>query len=417
MSRVAIVGGVRTPFVRAAGKFSDLSFIDLGVHVVRALVTRLSLAPTDLQELLFSTVLVDPRTPNFAREVVFRSGLPKSLPAHSVSNNCISGLVALNMLAEGIRCGRIESGLAGGSESMSRPTLTLGRAGEAWFTKLARTRDFSSKIQSLLAFRPRFLMPHAPSPKEPSTGLTMGQHCEVTAKEYNVPRLAQDELALQSHLRAVRAQKEGFFADDIEPLNGVQADNLVRGDTTLEKLSRLPAVFDRSAAGTLTAGNSSALTDGASVVALMSEAKARRSGRKVLGYLSHVEYAAIDPKLGLLMAPTVAVPRLLERARLSLSDIDVFEVHEAFAAQVLANLNVWEHGSLKIVDAKPIGGLAVDKINQWGGSIALGHPFAATGGRLVMNALRQLERSGGRRALLSVCAAGAMAAAILLERE
>ena len=417
MERVAVVGGCRTPFVRAGGAFSRLSFMDLGVHVVKSTVRRLSLNPGDIDEFIFGTVLVDPRASNFAREIIFRSGLPTSITAHSVSNNCISGLVAATMLAEGITSGRIKSGLAGGSESMSRPTLTLSPKGEAWFLGLARSRSFGDKLQRLLALRPSYLFPQAPSPKEPSTGLTMGQHCEMTAKEFKIAREVQDRIAFRSHQRAAAAQKAGYLAEEIEPLGEVKADNFIRGDTTLEKLAALKPVFDRSPAGTLTAGNSSGLTDGASVVCLMAESMARAQGREVLGFIRATEYAAIAPDDGLLMAPAVALPRLLAKQRLSLSDIDLFEVHEAFAAQVAANMASWEKGWPKVKGADAIGVIPEDKWNLNGGSVAIGHPFAATGGRLILSALNQLKRTQKQRAVLSVCAAGAMACAMVLERE
>jgi acetyl-CoA acetyltransferase family protein len=391
--------------------------MDLGVHVVKATVRRLSLSPSDIEEFIFGTVLVDPRASNFAREIIFRSGLPRSITAHAVSNNCISGLVAATMLAEGIQSGRIKGGLAGGSESMSRPTLTLSPKGEDWFLGLARARTTGQKLQKLLGLRPKYLFPQAPSPKEPSTGLTMGQHCEITAKEFKISRSVQDAIALRSHQRAAAAQKSGFLSEEIEALGEVAADNFIRADTTLEKLGALKPAFDRSPAGTLTAGNSSGLTDGASVVCLMAESLARAQGREILGFIRATEYASIAPDDGLLMAPAVALPRLLAKQRLTVGDIDCFEVHEAFAAQVAANMASWEKGWPKVKGADVIGAIPEEKWNVNGGSIAIGHPFAATGGRLILSALNHLKRTNKKRAAISVCAAGAMACAMLLERE
>lgn len=417
MHRVAVVGGVRTPFVKAGGVFADDHFLDLGIHVLKNAVQRLDLEPLDIDELIFGTVLLDPRLPNFAREMVIRSGLPKVLSAHSVSNNCISGLVAINMVAEGIKSGRLKIGLAGGAESMSRPTLTLTSKAEKKFLKLARSRNFADRFSSICKFRPGDFMPQPPSPREPSTGLTMGEHCELTAKEFDIAREIQDEIALKSHLNAAAAQQSGILNLDIVPHRNVAADNIVRPDTSLDKLIKLKPVFDRSAQGTLTAGNSSPLTDGASIVCLMSEEEAKRRGRQILGFLDGVAYAAIAPEDGLLMAPGIAIPKLFHREQIKVDSIDLFEVHEAFAAQVAANLMVWEKGWKKFPNIKPIGKIPAEKINVHGGSIAIGHPFAATGGRLVLGALRALEERKQNKAVISVCAAGAMACAMLVSRS
>lgn len=416
MNRVAVVGVCRTPFVRAGGVFAAHSFLDLGVHAVKGLVRKAKIDPDRIDELVFGTVLLDPRTPNYARELVLRAGLPKQLGAHAISNNCISGLVAANFVFEAIRGGRITTGIAAGSESMSRPTLTLHSKGEQFFLRLARARTLGERLGILASFKPRYILPMPPSPKEPSTGLTMGEHCEITAKEFSIPRAIQDEIALASHQRAAAAQQKGYFADEIEPLDGVDKDNIVRADTSLEKLSKLRPVFDRSERGTITAGNASALTDGASAVCLMSEIEARKQGREILGFIDAVEFSAIDPADGLLMAPATALPRLLRRQGVAIDQIDLFEVHEAFGAQVAANLLAWEKGWSKYPDAQPIGSIPKERMNVNGGSIALGHPFAATGGRLIGNALAELKRRKARRAVISVCAAGAMAGAMLLSR-
>lgn len=417
MTRVAVLGGCRTPFVKAAGVFSKKHFLDLGVHVVNAAVKRTQIDPNSIDEVAFSTVLLDPRFPNFARELVLRSGLPKSIGAHSVSNNCISGLVAATFIGEAIQSGRIKLGIAGGSESMSRPTLTLHPQGEAFFIRMAKTRSMSDKLKLLSTFRPKYLMPQPPSPKEPSTGLTMGQHCEMTAKEFKIPREVQDKIALRSHHNGARAQEAGSLAAEIEPLDGQSKDNLIRADTTLEKLSALKPVFDRGPQGTLTAGNSSPLTDGASAVVLISDQEAKRQGRTVLGYIDAVEYAAIDPADGLLMAPGIALPRLMERNNLKISDVDIFEIHEAFGAQVAANMLVWEKGWSKYPSVKAFGKIPEEKINVNGGSIAIGHPFAATGGRLILSTLHELKRRNARSGIISVCAAGAMACAMLVRTQ
>ncbi len=423
--RVAVIGGCRSPFVRAGGAFAKASFLDLGMHVVTSAVKKLNLDPAKINELAFSTVLLDPRLPNFAREIVIRSDLPDTLSAHSISNNCISGLVAISFIADGIRAGRIENGLAGGSESMSRPTLTLKPEAEKFFIGLSRAKGFGQMAKMALNYRPSFAFPVPPSPKEPSTGLTMGQHCELTTKELQISREAQDKIALASHLNAARAQGDGFLAQDIASYLGVEADNLIRKDTSGERLAKLPPVFDRSGSGSITAGNSSALTDGASAVYLMSEEAARREGREILGFIERVEFTAISPKDGLLMAPAFALPNLLQKGApsidggraLRVADIDCFEIHEAFGAQVAANLQVWEQGWNKFPQLAAIGKIPEEKINVNGGSIAIGHPFAATGGRILLAMVNQLQKSGGRLGVISICAAGAMAGAMLISRE
>lgn len=415
MNRVALVGGVRTPFVKAGGAFAKRGFLDLGIHTVKSIVKRLELDAEKIDELIYGTVLLDPRLPNFAREIVLRSGLPQTVGAHSVSNNCISGLVAAEFLASAIRGGRAKVGLAGGSESMSRPTLTFHPKAEDLFLRLAKARSIGQRLQMLLQYRFKYIFPKPPSPREPSTGLTMGEHMEITAKALGIDRKIQDEIAFNSHQNAAKAAE--FLKQEIEPLDGVEKDNLIRGDTTLDKLAKLPAVFDRSARGTLSAGNSSALTDGASVVCLMSEDEAKRQGREILAFVELIEFAAIPPNDGLLMAPCVALPKLLQRANLKVADIDLFEIHEAFAAQVAANMKIWQEGWKKPYALPAIGAIPMEKVNINGGSIAIGHPFAATGGRLLLSLANSLKRNKLKTGVISVCAAGAMAAAVLLRRE
>ncbi len=410
--RVAIVGGVRTPFVKAAGVFSRLSSLDLAKHVVVGCVERVGVDPSLIDELFFGTVLLDPRYPNIAREVILRSGLPKSISGHCVSNNCITGLVAANTAREAILSGRIRAALVGGSESMSTPTLTFPRKGEDFFIRLSRARSLSDKLRLLAKFRPGFLVPQAPSPKEPSTGLTMGQHCELMAQEFGISRAEQDAVAYRSHQRACIGRDKGIAGKQILPVGEVKEDNLVRSDTSLEKLATLPAVFDRGPKGTISAGNASALTDGASAVCLMEESLAREQGLSVLGYIEHVECASVPPGDGLLMGPAVALPRLLQRCGWKVGDIDSFEIHEAFAAQVICNVRAWKEGWSRYPHISAIGDIPEEKINVFGGSIALGHPFAATGGRLLLNACHSLHETGGKRAVISVCAAGGGAAAV-----
>jgi acetyl-CoA acetyltransferase family protein len=409
--RVAIVGGVRTPFVKAAGVFSAYTALDLGVHVVTACIERLRIDPSVIDELYFGTVLLDPRIPNLAREIVLRSGLPKTITGQFISNNCITGLVAANAAREAILGGRIKAAIIGGSESMSTPTLTFPRSGENFFFRLNKARTVGQKLSVATSFRPRFLVPQAPSPKEPSTGLTMGQHCELMAQEFGILRREQDELALVSHQRAFEAKSRGILAEQITAVGGVSEDNLIRAETSLEKLAGLPAVFDRSAKGTISAGNSSALTDGASAVCLMADSFARELGLPIIGYLDGIEFASVPPGDGLLMAPALALPKVMRSVGVKVTDVGAFEIHEAFSAQVLCNMRAWEKGWDRYRDLSPIGSIPRDMMNILGGSIALGHPFAATGGRLLLNTCAAMRASDSQRGLISVCAAGGGAAA------
>ncbi len=412
MERVAITGGLRTAFVKAGGAFADYSAVDLLAALIKESYQRFDLTKNSIDEVVAGSVLHDPNTPNIARESVFRAGAPKSVSAHSVSNNCITGLVAVNYAAESIKAGRISSALAGGAEAMSKPTLTFSKGAQEKFLKLNQAKSLSQKLSLISSFRLKDFKPRVPSPKEPSTGLTMGEHCELMVKEFGIGRTEQDSWAYNSHQNAAAAQSAGKFSNEIVKINNIDKDNIIRASTTLEKLATLPAVFDRSPTGTLTAGNSSALTDGASLIWLMSESAAKKAGVPILGYLEYSEFSALEPQDGLLMAPAIALPKLLKRSGLNLNDIDLFEIHEAFAGQVLCNIKAWEKGWDKYKDLLPVGELPREKINQWGGSLALGHPFAATGGRLILSALHQLHEKSLNRAVLSVCAAGAMGAVV-----
>jgi acetyl-CoA acetyltransferase family protein len=411
--RVAILGGRRTPFVKAGTVYKDISLKELGVHVLKAIVNDYKLAPETIDEFVFSSVLFDPRMPNWSREILFAAGLPKTVYADSVSNNCISGLVALTRSADRIALGRSSLAIVGGAETMSNPTLAFSYGASRIFLELFRARSFGEKLSILSKLRPRHFAPAAPAITEPSTGLTMGQHTEMTAKQFKISREAQDKLAFESHARAFRATQEGILAPFIAPLNNVTTDLLVRKDTTVEKLAKLPPVFDRkSGQGTLTAGNSSALTDGSAAMLIASEERAAKLGMEPLAYLTDYEFAALSPDEGLLMAPGLAVPRMLRRRGLKLEDFDLIEIHEAFSAQVEANISAWENGWKE----EAVGKLRRDRLNTLGGSIALGHPFAATGGRIVTQLASELKRNNYKRGLVSICAAGGMAGAVILER-
>jgi acetyl-CoA acetyltransferase family protein len=409
---VVIVAGRRTPFARAGTDLARHTARELGTTAVAAVLRAGGLPPEAVGELRFGAVVMDPRTPNVAREVGLAAGLPATVLAATVSAYCISGLVALTDLACAIRLGRITTGIAGGADSLSQPPLLFRQGAVGVFTRLARARSLGGRLGALLSLRPGHFVPEAPGVAEPSTGLTMGEHCEQMAKEWSISRQEQDAIALRSHRRAAAAWDDGRLAAEVEPVGGLRRDNLLRPDTGMEKLAALPPVFDRSPAGTLTAGNSSPLTDGASAVLVASSEAARRAGAAALAVVRDWEYAALAPADGLLMAPALAVPRLLSRHGLRLEDIDLVEMHEAFGDQVAANLAAWERGWRE----PAIGKVDPERLNVCGSSIAVGHPFAATGGRIVTTLAAEMQRRSARYGLISICAAGGMAGALLLER-
>ncbi len=412
MPRVAIIGGMRTPFVKAGGAFRDLTTLQLSTHAVRGMLDRFGLDPLKVDQLVWGRVLHDPFVSNPAREIVFELELPSSIRAYMVSNNCISSIHAATDVADAIALGRIEVGIAGGVEAMSSVPVLFGREASAIFLQTAMARSKKDRLRTLLKLRPKHFFPVPLAFKEPSTGLSMGEHAEISAKEWGITREEQDDIALRSHRRAAEATRDGRLTAEIAPLKGIGQDTIIRHDTTREKMAILRPVFDRSGQGTITAANSSPLTDGAAAVLLMSEERARAEGYEPAAFIKAVEYAAIDPKDGLLMAPALSVPRLLRRTGLTLAEMDFVEVHEAFGAQVAFNLAAWKKGWRE----EAIGEIPPEKLNPLGSSIAVGHPFAATGARILTTAANEMKRRDARYALISICAAGAMAAAVILER-
>lgn len=411
--RVAVVGGARTPFAKAGTILRKKSALDLATHAVDGVLDKHDLGPGDVDEMVYGIVTLEPRVPQFAREVNFRSGLPSSVRSYTIVDNCITGITAVSNVTDSIRSGRARVGIAGGVDSMSNPAVLYSRRAARAFADLNFARTTSAKLKALARLRPSDFKPRAPGVTEPSTGLSMGEHTEITVKEWGISRVEQDEIAYRSHMRAAAATESGTLTAEIHPLDGLDRDTIIRATTSMDKLAKLPPVFDRSVEGTLTAGNSSPLTDGASAVLLMSEQAADDLGFEPLAYIRAVEFAAIDPDDGLLMAPGVTVPRLLRREGLDLGDFDLIDMHEAFAGQIASNIAAWEQGWKE----PPIGKVDVDILNVNGGSIAIGHPFAATGGRIVTQAANELARRGGNLGLISVCGAGATAAALILERS
>ena len=411
-TRVAIVGGARTPFVKAGTAFREHSPLDLSVHAVDGLLDRLDFEADAVDELVHGITVVDPRIPHLARDVVFSSRLPVEVRALTITNNCITGTSAILSICDSIVLGRTQVGIAGGVESMSNPALLFSERASRIFLDANASKSLKDKLAQFRKLRPGDFIPAAPAIAEPSTGLSMGEHTELMVKEWKISREEQDEIAYRSHMNAHQATEDGRLTAEIVPLDDLDHDLIIRPDTTLEKLAKLPPVFDHSSAGSLTAGNSSPLTDGAAAVLLMSEERARREGREPLAFIKAFELASIDPKDGLLMGPGVAVPRVLRKAGLGLGDLDIVEMHEAFGGQIACNLKAWEQGWKE----PAIGSVDRDRLNPLGGSIAVGHPFAATGIRIVTTLANEMHRRSAKYGLVSICAAGAQASAMILER-
>jgi acetyl-CoA C-acetyltransferase len=386
---------------------------------LKALVERFELRGETLGDVALGAVIKHSRDFNLAREAVLSSGLAADTPAFDIQRACGTSLSAALIVASKIASGLIEAGVAGGTDSISDLPIVYPDAYRSILLESARGRSLGQKLSPWLRLRPKHFKPSLPGVVEPRTGLSMGESMEVTAKQWGIGRAAQDELALQSHRNAERAYAAGFYGDLVTSHRGVEKDNNIRADTSLEKLAALKPVFDRSEQGTLTAGNSTPLTDGSSAVLLASESFARARGWPVQGFLTHGREAAVDfvTDEGLLMAPAYAVPRLLDDAGLALQDFDFYEIHEAFAAQTLATLAAWESETFcreRLGRDEPLGSIDREKLNVAGGSVAIGHPFAATGTRLLATLAKLLAERGGR-GLISVCTAGGMGVTAIVE--
>ena len=425
LRKAAIIGGVRIPFARSNTAYAGAANLDMLSAALKALVERFGLRAQALGEVAAGAVIKHPRDAGLAREATLASGLDPHTPAYDLQRACGTSLSALAQLAQRIAAGELESAVAGGVDSVSDVPITYGRRLQGIVLESARARSPGARLKPWLRLRPRDLRPAVPAITEPSTGLSMGEHCEQMAKEWRIGRQEQDALANASHLNAAAAWKEGFFDDLVVPFGGLKSDNNIRAGSTLESLAKLKPAYDRSAAGTLTAGNSTPLTDGASCVLLGSEAWAKSRGLPILAYLTCSASAAVDftgatgPAEGLLMAPTYAVPRMLERLGLTLQDFDIYEIHEAFAAQVLCTLKAWESARYckeRLGRDRPLGAIDRARLNPRGSSVAVGHPFAATGTRIVATLAKQLAQRGKGRGLISVCTAGGMGVAAVLER-
>ncbi len=407
--RVAIVAGCRTPFARAGSAYRHLTAIDLGKACVRELIERSEIDPAWVETIAMGQVVASPKAPNLAREVGLGAGFPVGTPAHTVNRACASASQAIADVASAILLGHVSCGIAGGAESLSDPPILVGKGMRMALLEASRAKSLGARLKPFLRLRFRDLAPDAPAIAEPSTGLSMGQSAEKMAKQNGISREEQDEIAYRSHARAAAAMDDGRIPAELCRVfvppkyeTAVEADNLVRRDTTREALAALPPVFDRRH-GSVTAGNSSPLTDGAAAVLMMAEERARSLGYEPIAFLRSWAVAAIDPAGQLLMGPAVAVPKALERAGATLAEMDLVEMHEAFAAQVASNLEA-------------IGRVDPERLNVMGGSIAIGHPFGATGARLVTTLANEMKRRDAKRGLVSVCAQGGMGFAMVLER-
>jgi acetyl-CoA acyltransferase len=423
--RVAIVAGLRTPFAKSGTVFGDVPAVALARHVARELLYRTNLDGLEIDQVIFSQVVASVLTPNVAREVSLLPQLLPSVPAYTLNRACASAAQAISNAADQIVLGHADVVLAGGVESLSDIPILHSRRMSRILVEAGKARSFGARVAALGRVRPRDLIPLTPAIAEPSTGESMGQSAEKMAKENGISREAQDRLALTSHQRAAAATRDGRLTAEIAPWFGgprmdeiVATDNGIREDTSLEALAKLAPVFDRRY-GSVTAGNSSPLTDGASAVLLMAEPKARALGYEPLAYLRSYAVSAVDPRWQLLMGPAYAVPEALSRAGLPWAELGLVEIHEAFAAQVLSNVQAW--GSTAWAERlglpAPVGEVDWERTNVMGGSIAIGHPFAATGGRLVTTLANEMRQRDVQFGLVSICAQGGMGYAMVLERE
>jgi acetyl-CoA C-acetyltransferase len=419
LRRIAIVGGARIPFCRSNTLYADLSNLEMMTAALNGLVDKYKLAGVHIDEVQGGAVITHSRDWNLAREAVLGTKLAPSTPGITMMQACGTSLQAALNLGAKIATGQIDSAIACGSDTTSDAPIVFSKKFAQRLTKMAQQKSLIDRFKVFSDFKPGELTPQPPTTSEPRTGLSMGQHCELTAQQMHIPRAEQDQLAFESHRKAAEAYSRGFHDDLIVPCAGVFRDNNLRTDMSLDKLGTLRTAFEKSERGTLTAANSTPLTDGAAAVLLASEEWAASHGLPILAYLTYSQTAANNFVAGepLLLAPTIAVSRMLDRAGLKLQDFDYYEIHEAFAAQVLSTLKAWEDPDYcKRVLGKdhPLGAIDRTKLNVNGSSLAYGHPFAATGARIMAMLAKQLSLTGGR-GLISVCTAGGMGVAAILE--
>jgi acetyl-CoA acyltransferase len=427
--RVAIVAGLRTPFAKQSTAYKKLSALELGTQVVSELVARAGLAPSKIEQLVYGQVLPSIAAPNIAREIVIAAGLPRDIEAFSVSRACATSYQSAVSVSEAILAGTIACGVAGGADSTSDVPITVSKPLAAALLDASRARTLPDRLKAFSKLGAKDLLPVPPAIVEYSTGLSMGESAEKMAKENHIARAEQDRIAHESHVKAARAWASGALSDEVMTvfvpgkekgsLVPFAEDNNVRKDSDLGSYAKLKPAFDKKY-GTITAASSSPLTDGASALLLMREDVAKAEGLTPLGYLVSHAFAALDPRGQMLMGPSYATPKALSRAGLTLKDMDLVDMHEAFAAQVLSNLQAFESerwAAEHLGRSERIGEVDPGKFNVTGGSIAIGHPFAATGARQITQTLRELGRRGGEHALVTACAAGGLGAAIVLSRS
>jgi len=417
--KVAIVGYNRIPFARQFTNYAEASNTDMMVATLNGLIDKYNLAGKQLGEVAGGAVIKHSWEINLMRECVLHTSLDPKTPACDIQQACNTGLEASMYIANKIAMGQIDCGIAGGVDSTSNVPLYLNEHVRKLLLRVRRSKTTTDKLSNILKIKLKDFSPEAPANLEPGTGLSMGGHTEYTAKFYNISREEQDLFSLQSHQKMAAATDRGFFNDMVTPFLGLTQDNNMRRDTSLEKLAKLRPAFDKEH-GTLTAGNSSPLTDGASCLLLASEEWANAHGLPILAYITYAEMAAIEyieKKQNLLLAPVYAAPRMLQKAGLTLQDFDFYEIHEAFAAQVLALLKIWESEELSAAFGVPaLGSIDLSKLNVNGSSLATGHPFAATGGRVIATLAKLLSEKGSGRGLISVCAARGQGMTMILER-
>lgn len=419
MKDAYVLGSQRVPFTKSFTHYRNVTTEQLMLASLKSLVSRYALQDVRLGEVALGGVVKSSLDWNLARECALKSGLHPFTPGYDVQRACGTSLETANHMFLKIRAGQIDSGIAAGMDTNSDVPILFSRQLQRKLLGLRDAKGFPARMAAVASFRPGDLVPIFPGVMEPQTKKSMGQHTELMVKEWKISREEQDALALKSHQTAAAAQAEGFFKDLVTPFEGLEQDSLVRGDTTLEKLAKLKPAFDKTGSGTLTAGNSSALTDGSAAVLMGNEDFAKARGLTPLAKFVDCEAAAVDfvNSDGLLMAPTVAVQRLIARNNMKLQDFDIFEIHEAFAGQVLCTLKAWETEAYcqKFMGVSALGSIDQAKMNTKGGSVAVGHPFGATGARIVGSLAKMLAGQKGKRGLISICTAGGMGVAAILE--
>ncbi|MDJ0953746.1 MAG: acetyl-CoA C-acyltransferase FadI [Acidimicrobiia bacterium] len=423
--RVAIVGGLRTPFMKAGTKYRDLTTLDLGAAVTNELLHRSNLEPDQIDEVIAGAVVADVGAPNIAREIVMRCNMPASVDAYSVSRACATSTQAIVNGARSILFGEADVVIAGGSDTLSKPPIMYDEKVVDVLMAANAAKDLPSKVKAFTRLRPGDLAPRPPALADLASGLTMGASAEKMARENEISRESQDQYAYESHMKAVAAWEKGVFDEEVMALpippkfrETATQDGIPRADSTIEKLSTLRPAFDKKY-GSVTAGNSSPLTDGAAVVLLMEEKTAKKLGFEIKAYIRSWGFAGLDPSWQMLMGPSFATPIALDRGELTLADIDFIDMHEAFAAQMLSNIKAFgsaEWAKKHLDRDEAIGEIDMENLNLYGGSISLGHPFAATGARQALTVANELQRRDKGTALVTQCAAGGLGAALVLER-